>query len=42
VDAVEAMVARCHDGPPAALVDAVHATVADLPEEAGFRQLPTV
>jgi acylphosphatase len=41
-DAVETMIARCHDGPPAAQVDAVRATPADPPDEAGFRQLPTV
>jgi acylphosphatase len=41
-DAVEAMIARCHDGPPAAHVDGVARAPAALPDEPGFRQLPTV
>lgn len=40
--AVEAMLARCNEGPSAARVEAVECHPADPPSEAGFRQLPTV
>lgn len=38
---VEAMIAHCHDGPPAARVDAVERFGAERPAEAGFHQRPT-
>ena len=41
-DAVETMIARCHDGPPAAHVIAVERFPATTPAEPGFNQLPTV
>ncbi len=37
---VDEMIAACHDGPPAARVDAVTAHPADDPGD-GFRQMPT-
>ncbi len=40
-DAVEAMIAACHDGPRRAQVVAVAVTDADAPAGPGFRQLPT-
>ncbi len=39
---VNAIVARCTDGPPAARVDAVRSTPADPPEEPGFRRRPSL
>lgn len=39
--AVEAMVAACWQGPPAARVTAVHVRPADWPEATGFRALAT-
>ncbi|GEO80544.1 acylphosphatase [Pararhodospirillum oryzae] len=41
-DQVEAMIRACHQGPPAARVDAVLIEPASAPDRAGFRQLPTV
>ena len=41
-EAVEAMIARCHDGPLAAHVIAVERFPAIAPAEPGFNQLPTV
>jgi acylphosphatase len=38
-DAVTAMVADCHRGPPAALVLVVHQTPAPLPDFSDFRPL---
>lgn len=38
---IEAMVTLCRQGPPAAVVTAVTADVADPPDSAGFSQLPT-
>ncbi|MEK9660747.1 MAG: acylphosphatase [Alphaproteobacteria bacterium] len=38
---VEAMIARCRQGPPAARVDDLAREPADWPSEPGFRQLPT-
>lgn len=40
--AVEAMVAACHRGPPAAKVTAVDVSPADEPVPDGFEQRPTV
>ena len=39
---VEAMIAACSHGPPAARVRGVHAKPADAPDDPGFRMLPTV
>ena len=39
--AVEDMLARCREGPPAARVDDIAVVPAAPPEEAEFRQLPT-
>lgn len=38
-EAVEAMIAKLHDGPPAAKVDAVHVAETEAPDEPGFRIL---
>ena len=40
-DAVERMIDACHDGPPAARVQAVRVEEAAPPDEGGFRTLPT-
>ena len=40
--AVDAMIASCHVGPPAARVDAIDRAPDTPPTEAAFRQLPTV
>jgi len=40
--AIEAMIAACGEGPPAARVTRVERFEAELPVELGFRQLPTV
>lgn len=39
--AVDAMLTACHDGPPAARVDAVHAESLDEPPEKGFHKRGT-
>ncbi len=36
---IEAMIARCRQGPPSAQVDAIDRADAEPPAEAGFRQL---
>ncbi|HTU10826.1 MAG TPA: acylphosphatase [Allosphingosinicella sp.] len=40
--AVEALVARCHDGPPAAQVERVESEEADEASPPGFAQRPTL
>lgn len=40
-EAVDAMLAACRRGPPAASVSNVVSDPADPPAESGFRQLPT-
>ena len=40
-EAVEEMIALCHEGPPSARVAEVAVEPADPPAEAGFQQLPT-
>jgi acylphosphatase len=39
---VEAMIARCHQGPRMAQVDSIRQEAEDTAPEPGFRQLPTV
>jgi acylphosphatase len=41
-DTVEAMIARCREGPPNARVDAIDRRDVEMPAQAQFRQLPTV
>jgi acylphosphatase len=41
-DAVETLIAACHDGPPAARVDLVEVETAQGIVAAGFSQKPTV
>lgn len=40
--AVDAMLAACRNGPPAALVDGIDVTEIEAPAEPGFRVLPTM
>ncbi len=40
-DAVDAMIEACRLGPPLARVSALSIEEADLPDDPGFRQLPT-
>ena len=40
-EAVDEMVAACRRGPPAASVDDVSVSPAEVPTATGFRQLPT-
>ncbi|UTW53240.1 acylphosphatase [bacterium SCSIO 12827] len=42
LDAVDQMIARCHEGPPAARVESVTRAPAAAPGMAGFDALPTV
>jgi acylphosphatase len=41
-DAVQAMILRCHRGPPLARVAALREDVEDVAPEPGFHQLPTI
>ena len=40
--AIEIMLARCHNGPPAARIDSVTAVTWDGETGAGFHQLPSI
>ncbi len=40
--AVQAVIRRAHDGPPAARVEAVRSSQAEAPEAPGFRRKPTI
>ena len=41
IQAVDDMIRRCWDGPPAAAVENVGATLEESPAQPGFRQAPT-
>lgn len=40
--AVQALLSACRRGPPAARVDRIEEAFCDLPEQPGFRRLPTL